>query len=110
MTRVQELGRLCRYPGVSQVESGKVTLGAVSANRNSSDVHAQIEQAFSFACGRKVQLELRKCEEIALSICEAAKDVFAYVKWMSMQRWDMRYSGKVRQLLEALTAQVILSL
>ena len=111
MTRVQELGRLCRYPGVSQTEPDTVTLTAVSASRD-GDVQAQIDQAFSFACGGEVKLELQKCEQIALSVCEAAKDIFAYVKWMSLprQRWDPQHCDKVRQLVEALATQVIMSL
>ena len=103
MTRVQELGRLCRYPGTSDTR----TLD--SGDSSSIDVHTKLQEAFSFACKADIKLELEKCQQIALPLCEAAKDVFAYVSWMGMNRQrqsSQQHLNELRQLVKALACQV----
>ena len=103
MTRVQELGRLCRYPGTSD------TLILRNSDLSSTDVRAKLQEAFTFACKADIQLDLEKCQQIALPLCEAAKDIFAYVSWMGMSRQrqsSQQHLDKLRQLVEALALQV----
>ena len=91
MTRVQELGRLCRYPAVNSA----MTLPAFQAVGASQQITvAQLEEqltaAFHFARGASATiptvLDLQVCHDIALSFSAEAHDVYAYESWMSSVR------------------------
>ncbi len=106
MTRVQELGRLCRYPGVSSTDT--VTLPLVNDSRSTADVQQQLNVALSFACGR--QLDWDTCKQIALSLCAAARDIFAFVSFMASTKarsGNPQLLDRLRQLIQRLPDQVI---
>ena len=107
MTRVQELGRLCRYPGTTD----RLTLQTQATTSGSKFAKAELEHAFSFACKHDVCLQPQQCEQTALSLCNGATDVFAYVSWMGLSRARQSSSehlARLRQLIEALADEVIL--
>lgn len=107
MTRVQELGRLCRYPTIDSRER------LVSSSSSSADFERQLEAAFSFAAssphGSPVRLNIHICKQIALSSSEAAQNVYAYEDWMrsSRARADSPdHAAKLAELVQALVVEV----
>ena len=106
MTRVQELGRLCQYPGTTD----RLTLQTWATSSGSKFAKAELEQAFSFACKHDVLLEAQQCEQRALSLCDRATDVFAYVSWMGAsgaRRGSSEHRARLRQLVEAVADEVM---
>ena len=112
MTRVQELGRLCRYPAAS----GDCTTELPSLEESlctCADVENQLTSAFVFASGQNSRLHMPTCRQILLSLCDAAQDVFAFANWMRSNR--SRQSGSegtqnlqtLRDLVQKLNSEVI---
>ena len=109
MTRVQELGRLCRYPAVSQTDTVQLP---TTCPEGSGSLSEQLAVAFGFAMGadQPVELDLQNCLWTALSMSAAAQNVYAYLSWMSSTNQAKKPNGdhmaNLQRLLEELATMV----
>lgn len=106
MTRVQELGRLCRYPSTS---SDKVILPAcdtdqLAGHQGSIDhLDLQLQKAFEFASNRPLTpVHAPIWHSTALSLSGTAVNVHAHISWMSAlrQKPSRRTLANLKTLLE----------
>lgn len=102
--RVQELGRLCRYPVI--VKGEKVVEGADSAH--------QVQEAFSFASGwPDVKFNKQAWQRVAMLKCKTAQDVFALADWLKAHKDEElkpENLNRLKQLLSTLNQQVLMFL
>ena len=104
MTRVQELGRLCRYPGTSEADTLQDDTG---------NLQGQVERVYTYACKEDVRLDMQTCRPLALAMSEAAKNVFAYVTWMGMSKArqsSQEHFQRLCDLVRALALQVMIAM
>jgi len=105
---VQELGRLCRYPGtVTEEEEASCKLSlAMSTNADSpqhsalNNEHLQEALAFASSCSDHPDWEAVRLA--ALSKCKQAEDLASYAMWMS-QNIGRQYGGYMQKLSSMVT-------